>query len=73
MACTSCENVAHGGPTQEQQFVDAFAAEELPYLYTCRDCDQTWWRQTSDQSGPWMPISKQEALAIINRTPSSGW
>jgi hypothetical protein len=69
MACPQCENVESAGPTQEQLYVDPFAAEPEPRFYTCKGCGQVWWK-TGESCGFWTPLADRRAvMAAINGDP----
>ncbi len=68
MSCPCCENVPSGGPTQKQQYVDPFAAEPLPYLYTCEHCGQRF-GSYDPRREIWQEVTREEALWMINSHP----
>jgi hypothetical protein len=66
MACYQCENVAFGGPTQDQQDVDPFEAVEEPRAYQCAHCGQWWWCTAEPRIGYWVRITHEVLLATLN-------
>lgn len=68
MACPSCQNVAIGGPTLDQQYVDPFEAEEAPRTYKCK-CGQWWWCTASPHVGHWVQVDEETLRANLGGGP----
>lgn len=69
MACQSCQNVALGGPTLDQQYVDPLGTEEVPRTYTCKTCGQRWWCTAEPHIGHWVQVDRETLQAAVAGKP----
>ncbi len=69
MACQSCQNVALGGPTLDQQYVDPLGADEEPRTYQCHMCGQWWWCTAEPHIGYWVQVDQDTLRAAATGRP----